>query len=123
MNANNPYESSETPAEHSSPPRPLRKTAGTAILIIGLMILAYGATAFWLLNFLPPNGGPTGRLPSLYVIGVGIITAIVGLVVRDLRGGRGSRSTNDARHGIPTSYGIMGIVVVVILLIFVISRL
>lgn len=61
------------------------KALGTVMLLGSLIVMAYGAVAFWLIRWLPPNGGPTGRLPSLYVMGAGIIGAIVGLVVRDLR--------------------------------------
>ena len=61
------------------------RAIGTAILAAGLVVLTYGAVAFWLIKSLPPNGGSSGRLPSLYVIGAGIIAAIIGMAVRDLR--------------------------------------
>jgi hypothetical protein len=94
---------------------------GMAILGAGLAILAYGAVGFWLINTLPPNGGANGRLPSLYVMGAGMVVAVVGLVVRDIRAG--GESQEGARRGIPASYGILGLLAILIILFLVISRL
>ena len=83
----------------------VRKKYGTAILGAGIAVLAYGAVGFWIIKTLPPNGGPTGRLPSLYAMGGGILITIAGLVMRDYRGG--SKSQEGVRGKIPTSYGIL----------------
>ena len=104
--------------------RGVSRKIGTAILVLGLLILTYGAVGFWLINTLPPNGGAYGRLPSLYVTGVGIVVSVVGLAARGLRFGReDNRSSEGSRKGIPTIYGILGLVAILIILVFVISRL
>jgi hypothetical protein len=87
----NPYRPPETP--HESPRRgPRIKTVmtmarklGTGILVIGIAVLAYGALAFFIKNDLPPNGGPSGRLPSLYVLFAGMAAMLLGMTVRGLR--------------------------------------
>ena len=91
-----------------------------AVLATGLVVLAYGAVGFWIINTLPPNGGASGRLPSLYVMGAGIVLSVVGLVARDFRDGRISQ---EDTQGIPASYGILGLVAILIILFFVISSL
>ncbi len=114
MNDENPYKTPEDIASPSSPQRNLLKAAGTAVVFVGLAVLAYGAIAFWLINSLPPNGGANGRLPSLYVMGVGIIVVVIGLIARDLRLGRKSGGTADVpKKGIPTSYGVLLLLVLV----------
>jgi len=52
---------------------------------MGVATSAYGAVAFWILHSLPPNGGGSGRLPSLYVLVGGMAAMLLGLVIRDLR--------------------------------------
>jgi len=124
MNADNPYEAPKDKAAAPTPTRHVSKMIGTGVLVAGLAILAYGAIAFWLINVLPPNGGANGRLPSLYVMGAGILVAVVGLVARDLHlGGKDNRSTRVSRKGIPASYGILVLLAIVIILFLVISRL
>lgn len=124
MRDDNPYRASEEDAVPSTPTRHVLRNIGTAILTVGLAILAYGAIGFWFINSLPPNGGASGRLPSLYVMAVGIVVAVVGLIARDLRIGRHVNPHDEvSRKGIPTSYGILGLLAIVIVVIFVISRL
>ena len=124
MNADNPYEAPKDEVAARTPTRSVSRMIGTGVLVAGLAILAYGATAFWLINALPPNGGANGRLPSLYVMGAGISIAVVGLVARDLRLGRKDyQSTRVSRKGIPASYGILVLLAIVIILFFLISRL
>ncbi len=57
---------------------------GTVILLIGLAVTAYGAVAFFLVQSLPPNGGPNGRLPSVYILFGGMAGMFLGMVVRGL---------------------------------------
>ena len=97
---------------------------GTFILVIGGLILAYAATAFWLFNDLPPNDAIHGRLPSLYLMGAGIVIAVVGLIASDQRVSRRDKSPKEAsRKVIPTRYGIIGLVLILIIIFFVISLL
>src|SRR5262245_25130696 len=107
-------------SENPQPIRDVRRKVGMGILAAGLAILAYGAVGFWVINALPPNGGASGRLPSIYIMGAGIVVAVVGLAVRDFRGGK---SQEGSKQGIPAIYGIFGIVAMLIVLNFVISRL
>jgi hypothetical protein len=121
----NPY---ATPtASDPKPPDSNRRIArgiGTAILAAGLVVLAYGAVAFWLVQSLPPNGGASGRLPSLYVMGVGILGAIIGMVVRDVRlAGPARQPDGSSRKGVPTSVGILILLAIVIAAIVVIAQL
>ena len=91
------------------------------MLTAGLGLLAYGAIAFWLIQTLPPNGPGRGRLPSVYVMGAGIVIAFLGLIVRDLRI---RRKTKDASpKGISTSFGILILLGMVIIFILVVSLL
>lgn len=100
------------------------KTIGAAIAVVGLAVLAYGAVAFWLLQFLPRNGGPNGRLPSLYVIFAGIAAVLVGMVVRGVRLPGNLRGGDDpSRKAIPTGIGMLLLVAIVIALIVAIARL
>ena len=62
----NPYRPPEQPTEppKSEPPvgpvlAAVRKV-GTAILLVGVCVVAYGAAAFFIDTRLPPNGGPSG---------------------------------------------------------------
>lgn len=124
MHADNPYEPPQEEMDAASPAVPPLRKIGTTILLIGLATLAYGAIACWLLQRLPPNGGGQGRLPSVYMMGIGIVIVLVGLVVRDLRVGRKAKRTGDeSRKGIPTSYGILILLAIVIVFVVVISQL
>jgi hypothetical protein len=124
MNADNPYEAPEDTVAGSTPARHVSKIIGTCVLVAGSAILAYGATAFWLIKTLPPNGGANGRLPSLYVMGAGIVVAVLGLVARDLRVSRKEdRSAGVSRNGIPASYGILILLAIMIIFFVVVSRL
>jgi hypothetical protein len=120
----NPYASPT--ADDGGPPegrgRRTTKIVGAAILAAGLICLVYGAVAFWLVQTLPPNGGPTGRLPSAYVMGVGMVIAILGLAIRDLRlvGGAKQRDGAPAK-GIPTGVGLLLLAAMVIAMIIAIS--
>lgn len=83
MTTENPYES---PSEHFTNGRPRQgfKKLGTILLVVGIASLAYGAIGFWVVKSLPPNGA-SGRLPSVYVMGVGIVITLVGSTIRDFR--------------------------------------
>jgi len=59
------------------------RTAGTVVLVLGAVVTAYAAVAFFLVNQLPPNGGFSGRLPSLYLLFAGMAGMFVGSVVRN----------------------------------------
>ncbi|MEM8782298.1 MAG: hypothetical protein AAGE65_05505 [Planctomycetota bacterium] len=63
----------------------MTKTVFTGLLLVSLLVAAYGCVAFFLMNDLPPNGGPQGRLPSLYVMLGGIGGMLVGTVGRNLK--------------------------------------
>lgn len=94
--------------------RGVARTVGTVILVAGLGVVGYGAVAFWCVPWLPPNGGPTGRLPSLYVVFAGIAASVVGLIVRDVRwAGPASSQAGSSRKGIPTSVGVLLLVAIV----------
>ncbi|MBA4032098.1 MAG: hypothetical protein C0478_14575 [Planctomyces sp.] len=100
------------------------KGIGTAILLVGLMALAYGAIAFWLIKSLPPNGGANGRLPSLYIMGVGVVVAVIGLIVRDLRSNsKKNEPAGEASKGIPTRYGLLLLLGIVVMFFVVVSQL
>ena len=60
---------------------------GTGILLFGVVVLAYGAFAFFVNNNLPPNGAAQGRLPSLYLLFAGMAAMLVGTILRGLRRG------------------------------------
>ena len=87
----NPYRAPETPQEsaHSGPPVKAVTTTiqkiGTAILLVGVIVEAYGAVAFFINTSLPPNGGASSRLPSLYVLFVGMGAMLLGVIVRGIR--------------------------------------
>ncbi len=106
MNSNDPQEASENKAMASTPTRRFLRTIGTGILGVGLTLLSYGAVGCWLIKSLPPISLGSGRLPSLYVMGVGIVLTVIGLATRDLRV---SRSAGKSEKEIPTSYGVLGL--------------
>jgi hypothetical protein len=104
--------------------RRVSKILGTTILLAGLTILGYGAIAFWLIKSLPPNGGTTGRLPSLYVMGGGIVAVLIGLALRDLRlGKKPPHSATAQKKGIPAAYGVVLLVTILVIFFAVISQL
>ena len=78
MNAENFSEPPSKRTVASTTDRGVSRRIGTVLLAIGLAVLAYGAIGFWLIKSLPPNGGTIGRLPSLRLVGIGSIVAIVG---------------------------------------------
>jgi hypothetical protein len=57
---------------------------GTLVLIVGIAVSLYAATAFFLRNELPPNS-ETSRLPSLYLLFAGMAVMFVGTAVRNFR--------------------------------------
>ncbi|MBN1911213.1 MAG: hypothetical protein JW818_15820 [Pirellulales bacterium] len=124
MSSDNPFKTPKEDSSSSTPSRRPSNVLGTGILLVGLSVVAYGAVAFWLIQSLPPNGGGNGRLPSLYVMGVGIVVAVVGLIARDFRVGRKAKgSTSEARKGIPTVYGIIGLLAILIIFFLVVYQL
>ena len=123
-NPNDPQTPERHGLETPPPARRVSQTIGTFVLVIGGLILAYAAAAFWLFNDLPPNDAIHGRLPSLYLMGAGIVIAVVGLIASDQRVSRRDKSPKEAsRKVIPTSYGIIGLVLILIIIFFVISLL
>jgi hypothetical protein len=112
------------PLTKSTSARSIARTIGTAVLVAGLLLSAYGAVAFWLIQRLPPNGGASGRLPSLYVMGVGLAVSFIGLMARDLRFiGKRNPASASSQKAIPTSLGIFLILAIVIAAIAAISLL
>src|SRR5262245_29849594 len=102
----------------------LAKAIGTSVLVLGLATLAYGALAFWVFPLLPPNGGVNGRLPSLYVMGAGIIAAVVGLTLRGWDSeSRSEETAHVSRKSIPTGIGIAILFAIVVAVFVVISRM
>ena len=63
----------------------MARKIGNAILAVAAIATAYGALAFFALTDLPPNGGVSGRLPSLYIMLGGMGGMLIGSVARDLR--------------------------------------
>ncbi len=120
MNRDNPFKATEVDPSLTPPSRSLRKTIGRCILGVGLLLLAYGAIACWVLPTLPPNGGASGRLPSLYVIGAGMVFSLVGLVAT---GGGGVADGKPASKGIPTWLGVAIILGIVVAFFAVVSQL
>src|SRR5262245_35768319 len=114
----NPYEApaNEVSAKKGLSGQGVVKVVGTVILIAGLAVLVYGAVAFWIVPSLPPNDAAS-RLPSVYVMGAGIVTALVGLTVKSLQG----KSTK--KGAIPTSVGFIMLLAIIIAFFFVVSRL
>src|SRR5438128_772211 len=113
----NPYESPQSEATPPRTPKTIATRIGTAILVIGLALLAYGAFTFWIMPLLPPNTAWSGRLPSLYCMGAGIFAALIGLTLNSLQASPGKRAS------VPTSLGILVLVAIVIAFFFAVSRL
>lgn len=113
----NPYESSQIAAQTTSRRSGMVANLGTTILLVGLAALAYGAFTFWIMPLLSPNTAWSGRLPSLYCMGAGIFTALIGLTLRSLQPSPTKKAT------VPTSVGILVIVAIVIAFFVAVSRL
>jgi len=109
---------SQTP---TSGTRRIAKMVGTAVLGVGLAVLAYGAVAFWLIQALPPNSVGS-RLPSLYVMAAGIVVSLAGLVLRGFDR-NDNRATDAPKKGIPTSLGILVLLAIIIAAIVAISQM
>src|SRR6476660_597139 len=104
----NPYDAQQPDTQTRRNPNTIARQVGTATFVIGLAALAYGVCEFWLVPALPPNNGWSGRLPSLYVMGGGIVAAIVGLSVKSL-------APPAAKKGaVPTGLGLLIILAIVI---------
>jgi len=114
----NPYESPscDVSARKGLSGQGIVNAIGTVILIAGLAVLTYGAVAFWIIPSLPPNDAAS-RLPSLYVMGAGIVTALVGLTFKSLQG----KSTK--KGAIPTSVGVIVLLAIIIAFFVAVSRL
>lgn len=63
----------------------MAKKIFTFILIVAVLVTAYGTVAFFVVQTLPPNGGTSGRLPSLYIMLGGITGMLVGAVGRNFK--------------------------------------
>lgn len=132
----NPY---QTPSSDPQAPNPPHQSSsktgnssgmgavakiGAGVLILGLMVLAYGAVGFWLINNLPPNGGAQGRLPSLYVMGIGIVLSTIGLSIRGFRLSQNdNEASRGASKGVPSSVGILILIAILVVAGFVISQM
>ncbi len=124
----NPYQSPLSgDAQGQGPPDQQRgqiaKAAGNVVAIAGLVALAYGAVGFWLIPGLPPNNPTSGRLPSIYFLGAGILATLIGLAMRDLRLGGRSKAGEGTTKGIPAATAILILLAMVVAAIVVISRL
>lgn len=64
------------------------RKAGTVILLLGVTATLYAACAFFLLQTLPPNDAMNGRLPSLYLLLIGMAVILLGTAIRGLRLGK-----------------------------------
>ena len=95
---------------------------GSVILAIGIAALCYGALAFWVLPGLPPNGGNSGRLPSLYILFAGVALTLVGLAVRGLRTSAASRDQSGKREVSPAA-GLLLILILVAAIFAVVAML
>jgi flagellar biosynthesis protein FliR len=56
---------------------------GTAIQVLGLIVLVYAVAVFFFLQDLPPNSA-TSRLPSLYLMFEAIVGLLLGSVVKTI---------------------------------------
>ena len=123
MSDSNPY-ASPTEGKAATKSGSGWNKVGTAVLVVGLATLAYGAVAFWIVQSLPPNGGASGRLPSLYVMGAGIALSLLGLTALGFRWSGKENPTGDTpRKAIPTSVGILVLLAIIIAVIVAISQL
>ncbi|WP_461505859.1 hypothetical protein [Rhodopirellula baltica] len=123
MTQHQPYESPSVPTESAAPSKSLLGKIATGVLTLGLMVLAYGAIAFWVLPFLPPNSESEGRLPSLTVMGVGVLVTVVGLVLRSLTTSKDPEPNVNQPKKIPAMYGVAILLGILGLVFFVITRL
>jgi hypothetical protein len=98
-------------------PKTIAAKIGTAILVLGLVLLMYGAFTFWIIPSLPPNTA-WSRLPSLYCMGAGIFAAMIGLTLNSIQ-----TSPAGKRATVPTSLGILVLVAIVIAFFYAVSRL
>lgn len=122
METNNPYESPEEDSLPSGPGRSALRDTGTGLLCLGLGLLVYGALGFWVFQTLPPNGGASGRLPSIYVMGSGILALLIGSGLRGMAGKvTGPETVGDSKPQVPTWIGVLvllGILVTILVVIF-----
>ncbi|GIW96263.1 MAG: hypothetical protein KatS3mg110_4304 [Pirellulaceae bacterium] len=99
--------------------RQLIRRVGTVVLIVGAVVLSYGAVGYWIIPSLPPNGGAYGRLPSVYVMGVGMVGALLGLVLRGMWG----RAPVKSGSSVSPLIGIALLLAILVIFFFVVSRL
>jgi hypothetical protein len=112
----NPYDSPRTDTLGPPSRLKLRRRVGTGVFVIGLVTLAYGTIAFWVIPSLPPNEFTTGRFNSLYVLGAGMIISLCGLAIRDTRV-KSKPVADSTGRGIPTSVGLLVLLIAVVLFI------
>ena len=96
------------------------KVLGTICLAVGLLQLVYGALACFVIRNLPPNNAVSGRLPSIYIMGLGGILSVIGLAMRDLRIGPQSGAGSK---GVSSRIGFVILVAMVIGMFVWIARL
>jgi hypothetical protein len=113
----NPYQSPQTDCAPPASRLPLAAKFGRAILAIGLIALAYGVLTFWFFPSLPLSSRWSGRLPSIYAMGIGIFAALIGLTLNSLKG------PSKTKPAIPSSVGILIIVALIIAFFVAVSRL
>src|SRR4051812_45357860 len=109
--AENPYESPQAAPESRRSSFAIANSAATTIVVLGLAALAYGALGFWIVPALPPNSGWSGRLPSLYVMGGGMLAAVAGLATKSLA------APTAAKGAVPTGVGLLVIAAVIALIV------
>ncbi len=118
MSDSNPYET-QAGSTSTSPAKTGLSLLGRLVLGVGLIALGYGGVAFWLLTNLPPNTTDS-RLPSLYVMGAGVVVTLVGLV---LRGIAVPNKTDSGRTGVPSWLGILILLAILAGFFAVVSRM
>ncbi len=59
----------------------MSKKLATAVMVLGMLVSAYAAIVFFGRMDWPPNT-ELSRLPSLYLLGGGMLTMFCGVVVR-----------------------------------------
>jgi hypothetical protein len=88
---------------------------------IGILTILYGATAFWLMPQLPPNGGSYGRLPSMLILGIGIVITIVGMAINSLATQNQQSAASPKK--IPAFYGFAAIGLILLIVFIIVANM